>query len=1774
MEKNQKETVNFTVPVLKKTYTLSKPTFLIICGTLGLISLSIISISLALTFINQDSNTASENIKYLNAKPTDISIEPLNPDPMGIEPNAKFILKTKIDLDQKALASTLKTEPKVDVKIQKRNSQEYEIDLSSSLEPDQILKFILPVKSQETGEEISITQDLSWAFQTKNKFRILGSLPDDKAQYVPVDSGIEITFSHEGVSNLAPFFEISPPTKGKFEIHDRTVVFVPESLKASTLYTVKIKPGASIPDTDLLIDDEYLFQFETAPESNANSQTPPTLYLYRNLNEFLSSDKPVFSVAQNERLTNISAKVFRLNDINDYIEILNSGTDVPEWAYFNKELTFDSSKYPIYATYENLHIEGSEYGGYIVFPESLPIGYYALEFEYNQTLTTKSLFQVSNLASYFLDTDTESLVWTIDANTSTPAAGVSVRLNSPSSKEAGKTGADGILKFERDKDKDRYVFLQREKDEELILPIKDTYGGYDPYSSSYRNWGKSDDYWSNLYLDRDLYLPTDTVHIWGLAESRNISAQASEIKAKITKYDYTDFYGSNITIAEKVLKLSPIYTFTDQLSFENLESGYYNLVIVDGKDEHIMTRSFSIAPYVKPAYRISVSTDKNFYFWDEDIKVKGLVTFFEGSPVNNLELRRSGAEETFRTNTKGEFQINYTPERRKDYSEPATAYIDISPVNAEEGDIIGRAYAKVFNNKIHLDTKIDKTESKANLNISLHDIDLTKLNYGNPDGPGDYLGKPLPNKEILISVREQWYDKIETGQSYDYINKINRKTYNYVERENFIENIKISTNSAGEANYEFPIDEDKFYKINISTTDSDNSPITETEYLSGYFYRSFWNGEDQYNLSVNFRDDLKLNERVDVDILLNNQPAPKNQPYLFFTAQRGLIDTYTSSAPNFSFDFAQRHIPNIYLRGVTFDGKTFSSTYDRNFKFNEEERRLEIKVNTDKEHYEPKEKISLTSKIVDIFGKIHTGEINISVVDEALFKLNDHKADPLPQVYGNVADGINHVYMSHQIPEQTGGGTGDACFLPGTEILMADGTTKMIEDVKKGDEILTRENEISNKLVASEVINTLAHRSSGYLLINDRLRVTPVHVVFIDGRWIYARDAKIGQHLMDLNGDWLEIKSIKSYAYGDTVYNLETQDTHTFFADGYYVHNNKGGREYFVDTAFFGSSMTDDKGMATFEFNAPDNLTSWRVTAQAISDDLFVGDTTYNFNVKLPFFLDVVINDTYLVGDRPQIKLRSFGESLNPDQKIDYVIRAPSLNLDEQVLSSKKVGEDAFFELPTLTEGEHAITFEAEHGEFRDQLTKKFIVLKSYSNLEETEFVEYKEGISIKGNEVGFTKVILSDLNGGELYRNTYDLTRSWGSRIDQILAREIARKIIAKQFGEEIYSWDENLNSPAYQSGGIRLLPYGATDLELSAKIADMVPEKFDRSSLIVYFMNIINKKDESLQRKILGLYGLASLGEPILLQANYFENKYTLTPSDEVVMALAYAKLGDKEKARLTYFKVLNQYGQNGDNKIYIKLGENQYQNNSITAKMLRLGSILNESNARDIYNYLESIQTDLLTLLEQAMYLWELQGRITTPPTTFEYEGKKFKLENGKSEIIMIQQKDLANFKLENVNGRVGILSVFSDELKDDDYEKMNSNLKLKRTYFVDDKPTNTFKESDLVKIQIDFVLDGKESCYQINDYLPSGMKAITQPRVYNPEYYYKTRWYPISVEGQKVSFCVYAQSSIGSPIIYFARITNKGEFKAESTTIQNMSNLKNYNQLRETQNITIE
>ena len=123
-------------------------------------------------------------------------------DAIGVDLDTTFVLASAHDLDVDTLRAILHVEPQADFDIERESAGRYVIRTAEPLQPGTVYNFRLE-------EEDPIPRVLaSFAFQTKTPVLIVQSLPRNEATGVPLNTGIELTFTQERVQDIGSHFQI------------------------------------------------------------------------------------------------------------------------------------------------------------------------------------------------------------------------------------------------------------------------------------------------------------------------------------------------------------------------------------------------------------------------------------------------------------------------------------------------------------------------------------------------------------------------------------------------------------------------------------------------------------------------------------------------------------------------------------------------------------------------------------------------------------------------------------------------------------------------------------------------------------------------------------------------------------------------------------------------------------------------------------------------------------------------------------------------------------------------------------------------------------------------------------------------------------------------------------------------------------------------------------------------------------------------------------------------------------------------------------------------------------------------------------------------------------------------------------------------------------------------------------------------------------------------------------------------------------------------------
>lgn len=311
----------------------------------------------------------------------------------------------------------------------------------------------------------------------------------------------------------------------------------------------------------------------------------------------------------------------------------------------------------------------------------------------------------------------------------------------------------------------------------------------------------------------------------------------------------------------------------------------------------------------------------------------------------------------------------------------------------------------------------------------------------------------------------------------------------------------------------------------------------------------------------------------------------------------------------------------------------------------------------------------------------------------------------------------------------------------------------------------------------------------------------------------------------------------------ETCYLTKPYATYTYSSYTDYLNVIEGGgkgggdgevRTDFGDTAYFETVYTDSNGKATVKFKLPDNVTTYRVTAQCANEDCYLGVGTIDITSTLNFFIqstqprkvkttdDLVLNATCVSNN-----------TFNVD--FEFTIK----ELDKTITTSSNTNSLATANFGKLKAGKYTAIVRGKHEKQEDVIeyqieivesaqeiqnkntininkvnaqinpTKNPIVIEIY-NKKMAQYLEYIDFIETTINDRLDVKIAYNEIQnlknkyyGTEKPINTIDLSRYRGERLqknlesgsEDLLLTALVRYYVKQYSDIEIISLDPNDN-------------------------------------------------------------------------------------------------------------------------------------------------------------------------------------------------------------------------------------------------------------------------------------------------------------------------------------------------------------------------------------------
>ncbi|HEU0236693.1 MAG TPA: Ig-like domain-containing protein [Candidatus Limnocylindrales bacterium] len=959
-------------------------------------------------------------------------------DGAGIGPDATFTLRSLTDAGAADLAARLEVTPSTELTVEPGSDAHTSlVRPATPLAEGTLYRFAL------RGEDGSLAG--SWAFRVRTPVHVLSTIPGDRTTAVPVRTGIEVTFDQDGVADLADHFAIEPAVDGRFERHGRTQVFVPTALLPATAYTVTVRAGLERSGTNLVLESDVTFRFETEGPATAGAW----LRFGRDVVETGLTEPPILGVevvqldpdAQTPaELRSADVTVYRLPTAAAASATLTTFLAAPRWTEHSQpRMTTDGL--PVVSRFSAAleEVAGSPYR-VLRFPETLAAGRYIVELAGSRR--SQAFLQVTPVSTWVSVLTDRTVVWVNDVVGGGPLSGARVAIVGGAA--LGETGADGLLVAptpasllppaeagDAPVPTPPLLSVTSPAGDVVFVPFEVGWDG-----GIYRGewWEKStaadSTFWSLLYTERSLYRSTDRIETWGYLRGRDDGSVPPAVELRLVIEQYGAARDVPV-IARTTVAPNPSGAFIASLPFERLPLGAYVLeAVVDGRV--VARRWVEVAIIRKPAFELTLEPDRTAVVAGASVYWTATATFFDGSPVPSLDLIASGEggeRPAGPTDADGRATFEATVVADDWWGDSGTRYLHVRPSGPEEAEIYATDEVVVFPAALDLDAsgRLDGDRLLLNGTVATIDLAAAEADIANGTWDGDPEGRALAGASVRAVITELIPVRRLIGTEYDFIEKVSRPRYEWSEQRREVRTLTLTSGSDGTINATVPVpDPAHQYAIVLSVVDRAGRTARH-EQTVGAAVETWW-----FDAGVRFQtqsgadagaDSYAIGETVTWRMTDDGEPLESGGPnrYLYIVAQRGLVDTTVTSSATFDRRFAPADAPRIFIMGIRFTGATYPPKAAAWASFEPEPRRLDVAVTADRTGYRPGEEVTLTVRTTDADGQPLPARVVVQVVDEKLFAIDGATVPtPLEDLYAPVDSGIVRLTSTHQLPTLAG----------------------------------------------------------------------------------------------------------------------------------------------------------------------------------------------------------------------------------------------------------------------------------------------------------------------------------------------------------------------------------------------------------------------------------------------------------------------------------------------------------------------------------------------------------------------------------------------------------------------------------------------------------------------------------------------------------------------------------------------------------------------------------
>lgn len=1614
------------------------------------------------------------------------SLTPIKSTAGGIDPEQGWTLRTSVPASAEAIQRAIVIEPKATVRVEKIDDQSWRITPAQRLDQNTLYRVTLATALQNGSVETPY--QYSWVSQTAGAFQMESMTPGPGAVAVPADTSIEWTFSHAGFADAKSFVKITPAVDGRFEVRDRTLVFLPQKpLTLGQVYRVTFKAGFGITDTpDMQLKQSMDYAFQVAASETITGIGEFYLPIEQEVASGNAIEIPYGENNGAVPTVHVDAYALSADEVETYLRarswqygsfIWNESSRVSlEDLYQGKQTVFKLDQLKTQTRPVNQYGQSERY---INIP-SQKAGFYLLRVSAANYTTDLTLVQVSDLAVNAMTDTTSGLVWVVDAKTRQPISGASVRIGTASA----NTSADGVARLvlpaelvtpNKLEAKVLMAHVQAAGQETVVKidpQVAPWWFGAGPVGDTYEGLRRT---WSYLSIDRLVQRQADTINIFGLALDRSTKQPAANLKLSLRPNDF--YYGrpgalTTPTLEEQDVVVDVNGRFQASFSWQNRKVGSYTINLLrDGRV--VDSQWFSVKADVKPRMAIELTLDRSSLIAGDVLTGKVQTTFVDGTSFPNADVRvvatqSSGQilDQVVKTNDRGEASFRVQTNRSRGCA-PATSgsyfegdcyssgLVEVRALSAtgEEGETSAYASAELESSSL----KLTGTEAmymapqlawasdqSVSLNARINQVALTTT--------GTQLS-PAADQRLSVDVYRVNITETQTGTIYDEVEKRVRPVMTQSRSLVLESNVVTTSDANGYVNLTLPFNTTSSeYQILTMLSDGQGRRAA-VQLWAPYRYPTIPPGTGALNnrgtppaLPDAFtlvRSDeptpigqdshrLNLHQRIRVTLQANGQPisVQKYSRPLFVLVSRGIVVATVSANESYEFTFDEKIYPNVTVYAIVMTDHGFERVMAEYY-LNTDPFALTVQATTDKETYLPGGKADVRVRVLDPQGKAVAGaKVALSTADLALTDLGafNNYEKPVSRLYRMVENGIQSEASTHQkVSAYNGGAEGGG-----------------------GGE-------------------------------------------------------------------------------GDVLFQP---------------------RKNFKDQADFQVIETDANGEAKAVVTMPDNITTWRIEAVALSRDLQAGNVVLERPVTKSLAVDAVIPRILQIGDQAELKLRPIASELAATTEVTYAVHAPSLGIDHKTFKTK--GRENVYIPLTITDtmvGTHTIQVGVITKDNHDAMEFPLRVEERGYTKTIWEQSQAVNGFHLPENLAPESTVIItSSARAGLLSEVQGFLAGQMTTRLESLVAGRMAAQLLPLVGAPTSTESLPVIDWSTYQTNGLQPLPQSSENGDTSFSVAFSGETSMDRGSLVSYFRTIAQAKESSRETRLKAVGALGMLGEPVLPSLQAAAAQTDLTWKEQATLLKTFVVMGDRERVKSIFDQWMAK-AQEVDGRLSVNIDSSEAQRFEATRVALLAAGFLSDDRFGKLNEYVTKSTLEQPSF-DPILHARILQMRVAQAPQ----EQAKVTYRVGDQ----VQEADLKNgpvwipltgttwnlFSIDKVEGPVTVQ--WSRRVSG--APAQTDRLAITRNYTP--IAAGQMREGDSVRVTLKPTLTNRETfaCYEIRDRLPANLRPIIDWQFSDKS------WSPVVQADGEMRFT--ACSGYQDEISYVTQIISPGRYMAPAPILQNI------------------